>query len=161
MKKNYLLTPLIALSLTACQGNSTLPNKPDDNTPVSPLQHQLDKYQARWQQQNIQNYTYTFQRGCFCPREYTRPVKLKINNQHVAQAEFADTGEPLPPNVQGNKQTVTDLFRLIQSAIDKNAFRIIAKYDEQYGYPISINIDYDERIADEEVYVSATGLKVH
>jgi asparagine synthetase A len=146
--------------MTACYTPGSHPVKPGDDVPVSPAQQQLDKYQARWQQQNIQKYTYIFQRGCYCPREYTRPVKLKVKNQQVVRAKFVDTGELLPANLQGNKQTVTDLFNLIQRAIDKNAFRITAEYDEQYGYPTSISIDYDERIADEEVYISAKRLKV-
>ena len=45
---------------------------------------------------------------------------------------------------------IEGLFALIQNAITQNAARIEVSYDETYGYPAELFIDYDERMADEE-----------
>ena len=45
---------------------------------------------------------------------------------------------------------IEGLFALIREAITQNASRIEVTFDETYGYPSELFIDYDERMADEE-----------
>ena len=54
-----------------------------------------------------------------------------------------------------NLPTLDGLFANIQDGINANAFRVSVTYDEQYGYPKSIGIDYEEMMADEEYFVTA------
>ena len=154
MKKLFLLA-LFSL-LTACNttgNNPTTPTAP--STPVSPYQQTLDKYQQRWQQANITHYLYIFQRSCFCPSEYRSPVVTEVNNNTVISAHLKGAKQPLSNNLNGNKQTINYFFDKIQDAINRKAHQLTIKYNEQYGYPESISIDYDKMMADEELYISA------
>ena len=45
---------------------------------------------------------------------------------------------------------VEELFALLQDAVTRSAARIEVSYDERYGYPTELFIDYDEGMADEE-----------
>lgn len=149
MMIKYLLIPFLALFLSSCQA-TTPPEKPPLTKPVSSTQDMLNKNLSKWKQADIASYTYEFQRSCFCVREYTKPVQLRVNNGAVVEARFKDTNERLPDRLEGNKQTIANLFTTIQKAIDRKAHSIVVQYDEEYGFPTSISVDYDQRMADEE-----------
>lgn len=153
-----LLIATFTLFLLGCQA-TTPPTKPLPNTPVSPVQDMLDKHLTQWKQANIHNYTYEFQRSCFCMRDFTKPVLTRVENNTVVDARFKDNNKPLPDNFKTNRQTINMLFSTIQGAIDRKAHSIEVHYDEKYGYPTSISVDYDQRMADEEVYLKASNFK--
>lgn len=152
MFKKFILS-LFVLLLTACQ---TLAPPTE---PVSPLQKVLDKHLNQWRHATITNYTYDFQRSCFCVREYTKPVRLRVESNKVVDARFKGTNEPLPKRLKGNRQTINDLFKTIQDAIDRNAYRIDVQYNEQYGFPSLISVDYHQQMADEELYLKASNFQ--
>ena len=61
-----------------------------------------------------------------------------------------DSGQLVDQTVFGGFESVSGLFGLIQQAINLEAASISVEYDPEVGYPLSVYIDYDERIADEE-----------
>ena len=147
--------------LSAC--NSTGSNPPaaptGSKTPVSPYQQTLNKYKQRWQQANIKNYSYTFQRSCSCMRDYTKEVLTTVKNNNVVNAHWKDSKQPLDSKFKDNRQTINYFFSKIQDAIDRQAAVITVKYNEQYGYPETLSIDYDKRMADEELWLSAKNFR--
>ena len=88
------------------------------------------------------------------------PVLIRVKNNTVTEARFKDTNQPIPEKLKGNRQTISMLFKTIQDAINRKAHSIKVKYDEKYGYPTSIAVDYDVRMADEELYLSAKNLQL-
>lgn len=136
------------------QALSRKPPKPDHAATAKALK----AAQTQWSRNGLAAYTYTLQHTCFCPPEYTQPLKLHIINGDVVGAILA-SGQPLPAKRSGEAKTVEDLFAVIQDAIQRNAASITAKYDPHYGYPTSISIDYDRMMADEETYYTASNMR--
>ena len=151
------LSIILSLFLSACQAVTSTPHKP--NKSDSPIQNALDKHLAQWQKADIHNYSYVFQRSCFCMRDYTKAVLITVDNDVVVDAKFADSKGNLPDQLKINRQPISYLFDKIQDAIDRKAHSINVKYNEQFGYPTSISIDYDQQIADEELYLRASDFK--
>ncbi|HFD88139.1 MAG TPA: hypothetical protein ENJ35_10760 [Gammaproteobacteria bacterium] len=114
---------------------------------------------SKWEALNIDDYTYTLQRSCFCGPNERRPVDITVHNGEVTSAKYADTGEPLPENASFNRLTIPDLFDQIQGAIDQNAERIDVTYDPQTGIPGNMYIDISSQIADEEMGITATNFQ--
>lgn len=111
-----------------------------------------DANRQKWQDSNIRDYSFTLQRSCFCTPDVTRPVNISIENGKLVDASYADTAEPLSDTAQQiNQLKVNDLFKQIGEALDSNAERVDVTYDKQYGFPTSVYIDRDSRLADEEV----------
>ena len=54
---------------------------------------------------------------------------------------------------------VDQLFNEVKQSIDNNAASIDVKYDSTWGYPRSISIDLDKRMADEEFALISSSLK--
>jgi hypothetical protein len=58
----------------------------------------------------------------------------------------------IDPDNSPELMTIEWAFELIQDAINTYASSITVVYDETLGYPMSIVIDYDVMMADEEAY---------
>jgi hypothetical protein len=70
-----------------------------------------------------------------------------------SDAVYADEDqEMVDPDNSPELLTIDSAFTLIQEAIDQEAASITVEYNETLGYPMSISIDYNAMIADEEAY---------
>ena len=147
---------LLSLVFSACTATKT--NSSEKN-PAASVQKSLDRHLSQWKKAGFDKYSYEFRRSCFCMRDYTKPVLIRVKNNTVTDARFKDNNKQLTEAFKGNRQTINMLFKTIQDAIDRKAHSIKIEYNEQYGYPASIVVDYDERMADEELYLSAKDLK--
>jgi len=112
----------------------------------------LSENKKLWETTNLKNYSFVVQKSCFCPQEEKRQISVK--NTQLHEAKYIPSNTPL--NAEINVKKIEDYFTVIQDALDKNAYKITVTYDKTYGFPSDIAIDYDEQMADEEVYYSLT-----
>ncbi len=110
-------------------------------------QKDLDTSNAKWADSGITDYTYEFQRSCFCLPDITRPVDIEVKKSKVANARYSDDQQPLNAGSESNKQSITDLFAFIQTSID-NGRQVEVEYDKTNGSPKSIVIDRDQMPVD-------------
>lgn len=144
----YFSSPVIkAAPITLTQADVDAIN---GKRPNSALQ-QFNANQKLWNSQGIDDYSFTLQRNCFCRGDALRPINIQVRDGKIAAATFADTGEPVPPELNFNKLTINDLFKEVGQAIKGGAERVEVSYDKTYGFPTSIYIDQSSQIADEEV----------
>ena len=61
-------------------------------------------------------------------------------------------------DVRASLLTVKQRFEQLRDAYINGAHQIKVNYDPQYGYPSSVNIDYDQFIADEALSYTITEL---
>ena len=111
---------------------------------------QLTMARARWATLGLIDYEFRMNWVRFCITEYRAPVDLEVRDGKIVGGVYApDSG--LTSAVELSRyETVKGLFDLITDAIVQDAHSIEASYHPEYGYPESVFIDYDERIADEE-----------
>lgn len=159
--KYLAILSIFTFFLSACQTTATNSNQ-DDNGGGKPVattvQTLLNDNRGKWNKAAIKNYQYEYQRSCFCPPEYREPLIVKVSNGQITKTTVKKTGKPATEKLKA--LTVNQLFDKVQDAIDKKAHSIKVEYDDQYGFPASITIDYDQRMADEELYLSAKNLQV-
>ena len=65
-------------------------------------------------------------------------------------------GFVLPLERRADALSVEGLFDVVRKAIDSKAARIDVQYDAVNGHPLSISIDQNAQIADEEQYLTAS-----
>ena len=121
---------------------------PTANTP-HPAQEALMQGQERWEQYGLTDYAYTGAWTCFCPEEYRADTQVTVDDGEVTAVTSADPNVETIPAPE-RFVSIEGLFALIQEAISRNAASIEVSYDETYGHPVELFIDYDERMADEE-----------
>lgn len=123
-------------------------------------QAQLTQAQAKWKKTQPQHYSYYLQRSCFCTPDYTKPIMLRVFKGKVQQATLMPEGKPLPANRKTEAIPMEGVFKLIQEAINRRAAKITVTYHAQYSYPKQVSIDYDQMMADEELYLTISNFKI-
>ena len=118
----------------------------------------LEGAQRKWQDRGYTSYEFRVQRSCFCAPPATAPLLVRVQDGQAVSVTNADTGAPATPTI-GMPLTVDALFAIVDDAIDREAATLTVTYDDALGYPLNIAIDYDQRIADEEAYYTASGLR--
>jgi hypothetical protein len=110
----------------------------------------LGEARSRWEAADVDDYTFVLRRNCFCAGG-VEPVRIVVRDGAAISYTVVATGEPLPAEWREWYPTVTGLFEFLEDAVDRDAERIDVRYNDRLGYPVTIYVDYDERIADEEM----------
>ena len=163
----------VVVFIAACGSNATpMPtpaspaatHTPPTTTPTvsdpDSVQATLLRYQDRWERSGITDYDYTGAWSCFCPQEYLADVAVAVRGGVVTSVEFAGEEFTVVPPLPERFVPVEELFALLQDAVRRKAARIEVSYDERYGYPLELFIDYDERMADEETRFVMRGFRL-
>jgi Family of unknown function (DUF6174)/Domain of unknown function (DUF6438) len=133
--------------------NEPAPNPNDANSTQLKVNRQL------WNQQKLTNYRFTFSRSCFCVPKATQPVVITVRNGQVASITAVNNNEPVDAELFQQYNSIPKLFGIIEDAISRKAASLTVKYDPKFGYPTQINIDYDQQMADEELYLTISNLQ--
>lgn len=112
----------------------------------------LAEARARWADAGLSAYRYQIEYACFCPPEAMGPFTVTVRGGVVEPS-----GQTAPPG--GALPTVEDLFARIEGAFAEGADAVDVTYDAARGYPLSIYIDYEQLMADEEFRATLSGLE--
>ena len=115
------------------------------------LQAELDAATQRWDDLGWLDYAYRFNWSCFCIEDYVAPMNIAVARGEVKSVRRVEDNQPVSQEWFNDFVTVEELFVRLQVAIDEGAASINAEFDPTTGLPIQVFIDYDERIADEEL----------
>ena len=116
---------------------------------------ELNKNRQLWQSQQIENYKWSERISCFCAGPLERDVF--VLNHIKDSVSFDETGIP-PENLEdlreyifNSSHTIEDAFDLIEELLNRETFFLLIEYDEVYGFPTLISVDYQENVADDEI----------
>ncbi len=130
----------------------------------SPFNNQLletlNQNQEKWNSFQIRDYSYSFQRTCECLPNITREVFITVSDDKTTEIKYSDSSEKVDEFPRGFYKNIAELYILIEDAINENAYQITITFDDQYGYPTDIFIDYDNDVADEEIIVTTGDIKI-
>ena len=105
---------------------------------------------ARWFNTGVTDYQFTIARVCECLPEMAGPVVVEVRGGTVAERTYA-TGTSVDPQYADLFTAVPGLFDLIDEAIRRDAAGLAVRYNTEYGYPESIQIDWVAGTVDDEV----------
>ncbi len=146
MKKLTLL--LIAIVLTACSAMQPAATA----APTS----DFDRAQQKWQDANISHYRFNLSISCFCVFVQDMPLVIEVDDDKVVSMEFQN-GNKIDPSfleVFNRYATIDQIFAEVGKALDGGADQVTVEYDETYGFPTQVTIDFDQQAADEEIYLT-------
>lgn len=105
-----------------------------------------------------QTYKVSFQQACFCTQDYLRPMRLIIRDNVIVGAHFEDDQSEVPDIIIADLLTIDAMFKIIVEAEALPAPSVVVEYDEKLAFPIKVEIDYDERMADDEIHWQLSNL---
>jgi len=124
------------------------------NVVENPDLQALNDNRQKFNETGFALYDFQLERSAFTVPEFLRPIVTTVNGDGTASSRFADDGQAVPVDYPFANQSINDVFNIIEEAINNGAHDVNVTYDEQFGYPTSVSIDYDERIADEELFLN-------
>lgn len=112
----------------------------------------LSLAREKWSSKAIKDYSINEHLGCFCGGFLEWEVIVEDNiKKEVIFDETKLSGGQTYASILERAKTVEDLFSFIEN-FDVNDIAIFdVEYDQTYGYPKSIYIDYDSATIDDEI----------
>ena len=109
--------------------------------------NELAKRRAMWDAKHPVAYRFKVGVGCFCPPSITGPwlVTARVDTREIVPATPGGDqplGSQLPPDVEG-------VFAKAKDALAK-ADKVEIEYDETYGFPTKVQIDWITNAVDDE-----------
>lgn len=116
---------------------------------VSPSNFESELAQARtnWAAQKLRSYTFTIQRSCFCPDEYTRAVTITVRDGVPTDA----------PSHLAAYSTIDKVLDTVAQAHASKADRLDVDFTPQ-GWPRTVYVDQSAQLADEEYGLTLTNV---
>jgi hypothetical protein len=132
---------LVAISLSACV-DFIGPYDARDS-------RDLSRNERLWRDFGPFDYDYVIVYDCFCGLGGI-PVRVFVRDNRVLDEVYENSGFPVTTGYNFFARTVEDLFEVVEDGLDRRADDIRASYDGYYGYPRSVQIDYERHAVDEE-----------
>ncbi|MGB3543075.1 DUF6174 domain-containing protein, partial [Rubrivirga sp.] len=115
----------------------------------------LEDAVQRWEDAEIESYTMTLQRVCFCMvPDFTGPYDVTVRDGEVTSVVLEGESVDLD-----RAETVDGLFELLSNAYSSRAESVEVEFDPAYGFPANLSIDYDSMLADEEIGYLVTDMR--
>ncbi|MDY7396156.1 DUF6174 domain-containing protein [Aureibaculum sp. 2210JD6-5] len=139
MMRKFLFFTVLAISFVSCDS---------DDEDMS----EFKMAKAKWEKLQFEDYTIQENLWCFCGGllEWTTKV---VNNEkdtvYFDESKLYD-GQTYQMVFEGAK-TIDEAFDFIENFNTKKVASFIVEYDEQFGFPKSIAIDYIENAVDDEI----------
>lgn len=112
------------------------------------LEQQTDLDNARnvWDSYALDIYTYSYALDIYESESYfdTIPYFVQVRGERISV--WDKQGE-----IVTSVPSISDLFDIVQDALDRDVASLIVSYNSALGYPTRIDIDYSEEVMDEEV----------
>lgn len=141
MMKRFIVLIMAICTMTGCFHKS-------DKDNLGPARDAYNSNLAKWQAANIHDYQFTYSTYCFCAP--FQNVVVIVKQDKVNSAFYQESGEYLPEDQLTGLPTIDSLFNIIDDAISRNAYKLTANYNGDYGYPTDVSIDYLQNAVDEE-----------
>ena len=145
MKNRVLLSAILPLMLLS---GCAIFGEDDDPSMVAQQRRQ-------WERLGFDAYAYDLTIFCFCP--HVDPVRVQVRADTVFSAILVETGAPVEQTFRA--RTIDELFEVIEDAIAQEADQLDVEYDEAFGYPSRIYVDYRINVIDEERTFVAENLR--
>jgi hypothetical protein len=132
--------PAVLLLLAACNSPLFGSGQEDD----------LREQRRNWVRLGISDYSYDFQRACFCGGPL-RPLRIRVHDDSVVSVIDIETGQAppfLPANWAG---TINDVFTELQRLFDQGADEINLDFDDDFHFPSRAEIDRVRNAIDDEL----------
>lgn len=112
---------------------------------------------AKWQNHKPEVYQYTYHEICFCSPKNSGQYTATATKDSVLKVIFSDSTIAYH-DIQG--YLIDSLFKMIEAKKNQQYDKGVFVYDDIYGYPKKVNIDYIEQAVDDEWGMTVDSFKV-
>ncbi len=122
---------------------------------------ELNTNRQLWESSQVKNYSINERLSCFCGGVLER--NIFVVNGMKDRVEFDETTLPAGQtydDVFNAARTVEETFEFIESLLKQDLASLFIEYDDTYGFPKTISIDYSQGVSDDEIGYSYTNFEI-
>ena len=128
---------------------------PIGSPPVRAADAALAEARARWAEAAINDYQFTIQTICFCQQSVVGPSRVTVVDGVTTEIVNLEGG-PVDADTRRAVPLTTDaLFAKVAQALGR-AERLVVAYDDVFGFPSTIDIDWIVNAIDDETTFAVT-----
>jgi hypothetical protein len=116
------------------------------------------EYRAVWDANRPASYAYTIERTCFCLP--LGPLAVTVQDGQVAAivTSGGKTLQPDDPRLAAYPISIDSLFDYVEKA-EQESDRSQVGYDPTLGYPVMIDVDWDNSIPDDNITIEVSDFR--
>lgn len=138
MSQRFIVIIILISFVFSCNKN--------DDTDISLFKNSREK----WEAYKISDYVINERISCFCGGVLQWDLEVKNNTKSEVTFDQSNSNETAM-EVLEKARTIEDVFDFIESIDVNSVASLIVEYDDKYGFPTLVSIDYDVNIADDEI----------
>jgi len=121
----------------------------------------FDRAREKWQDANISHYRYELSIGCFCIFSQEMPLVIEVKDGEALSIEYKSGKEIDAASMELFQRyaTIDKIFAELENAREGGADTVTVTYDDAYGYPKEVSIDFEQQAADEEIYLTISNFE--
>jgi|LGVF01.1.fsa_nt_gb hypothetical protein len=127
---------------------------------ISKELRELSEARSTWQSFKLKNYSMNERLSCYCGGLLEWKVFVKNGIKDKVEYEESPTFGQTYDDIFGQARTVDDVFDFIEELLGKDLGSLIIEYDQVYGFPSTVSVDYNERTADDEIAYLYTNFEI-
>ena len=153
MRKLTYILLIAAFAVAACASATASANQ---------NQSVLDQNWQKWRDANISHYRYRLEISCFCAFSQDMPLIIEVQDGQVVSMEYSSGNEIDAANLEYFQrfETIDRLFEQLQKDIGGEADEVVVTYNETYGFPEEVKIDYVLEATDDELWLTISDFEV-
>jgi hypothetical protein len=142
MMSYKILIPLLFINFfISCTSDDT----------ISEEKIELSQARQKWNSAQIKNYEMHERLSCFCGGLLEWDVFVKNGIKDKVEYDESQAFGQTYDDIFDQARTIEDVFDFLEGLLDRELASLIVEYDDVYGFPKLISIDYVENIADDEI----------
>lgn len=117
---------------------------------------EFDSARQKWQEADISHYRFNLFIGCFCIFTQDMPLIIEVQNGEVVSMQYQSGNEIDATNLEffQSYATIDRIFDELEKNLGGEADEVTVTYDETYGFPTEVSIDFIQEAADDELYLT-------
>lgn len=152
-KKPFLIIKLLSLILIV----SAFYSCDDHQNQIT----ELSKNRQLWESKQISSYIINESLSCYCGG--VLDWELRVEDEIKIAVNFDESQLPSSETYETileRARTINNIFDFIESLENQDTESLEVQYNSTYGFPISISVDYNRQVADDEFYYSFTNFNL-
>ena len=135
-------------------------NSCSSDVELSGEKKEFSQARQKWNSAQIKNYNMHERMSCFCGGLLEWDVFVKNGIKDKVEYDESQAFGQTYDDIFNQARTIEDVFDFLESLLNRDLASLIVEYDDVYGFPKLISIDYIENIADDEIAYLYTDFEI-
>ena len=171
--RTNLIYTLCALILSSCAPTTTVQPIPTVTVAAAATQIAdgasdaavaIATLHKRWEEAGIRNYRFSLMVGCFCPMAAIMPITIEVRDGNVVSMRDGNdasvTADDPTMSFFRTYTTIDGIYAELTSTRFADADKLTITFDPTYPVPATVNADFIEMAADDELFLGVSGFTV-